>query len=218
MMINIKAGRGRPTYDLPKPSPEAPALNADLPVSAVAIVGLLLAPGPTNALLAAAGANLGLRRALPLVACEAAGYGLAILVLRGGLGPLIDVAPSLGAALRLACAAWLAWTAVRLWRAGAAGIASATPVTGSSVFLATALNPKALVLAYGILPAGAAWGLAESGILAIGALAGGMSWVALGAAIGRRVDHHAGRAHLNRAAAAVMAVFAGLVSASALGG
>ena len=120
--------------------------------------------------------------------------------------------------MRLACAAWLAWTAVRLWRAGAVGIALATPVTGGSVFLATALNPKALVLAYGVLPAGATWGPAEGAILAIGVLAGGISWVALGAAIGRRVDRHAGHAHLNRGAAAVMAIFAGLVSASALGG
>ncbi len=81
---------------------------------ALAVLGT---PGPTNTLLATAG----LRRSLPLIPAEAAGYTIAVLT----LGPVVAGAPLLAGALR----AWWACTscsspcdygvaAVRSWRRG----------------------------------------------------------------------------------------------------
>lgn len=51
---------------------------------AFAVIAILATPGPTNALLATAGAANGLRRSLPLVPAELAGYLIAIAVGGGG--------------------------------------------------------------------------------------------------------------------------------------
>jgi threonine/homoserine/homoserine lactone efflux protein len=189
----------------------------DLPSFALVTGALLMAPGPTNALLATAGAGLGARRAVSLILFEAAGYGIAVALLRAGLGPILDAHPAAGTALRLACGAWLAWAALGLWRAGAASFVSRSAVTGKSVFIATLLNPKALVLAYGILPAGAAWSWRETAVIAIAIAASGLTWVLAGSVVGRSFRSERGHARMNRGAAVVMAVFAGMLSGSALG-
>jgi hypothetical protein len=54
---------------------------------ALAVLAVLGTPGPTNTLLATAGATAGLRRSLALIPAEAAGYTISILTLGLALGP-----------------------------------------------------------------------------------------------------------------------------------
>jgi len=63
---------------------------------AFAVIAILATPGPTNALLATAGAANGLRRSLPLVPAELAGYVIAIAA--GGGGQAIASRTSVGKA------------------------------------------------------------------------------------------------------------------------
>lgn len=111
---------------------------------------LLLAPGPTNTLMALAGARDGIRGLRWLILAELAGY-LAILLPLTWLG-----AEALGqwnAAsiyLKLAAAMWVMFLAVRFWVMG--GNERECEVTVGRVFLTTFLSPKALVFGLVFLP------------------------------------------------------------------
>ena len=159
---------------------------------ALAVLAVLGTPGPTNSLLATAGATAGLRRSLPLIAAEAAGYTLAILTIGLLLGPVLAGAPLLATALRIAVGAYLLLLAVRLWRRGGAALATGAVITPRQVFVTTLLNPKAIVFALGILPfaAGqAVWPPYLLGFLVL-LIAVATAWIStgalLGAAAGRR--------------------------------
>lgn len=159
---------------------------------ALAVLAVLGTPGPTNSLLATAGATAGLRRSLPLIAAEAAGYTLAILTIGLLLGPVLAGAPLLATALRIAVGAYLLLLAVRLWHRGGAALATGAVITPRQVFVTTLLNPKAIVFALGILPfaAGqAVWPPYLLGFLVL-LIAVATAWIStgalLGAAAGRR--------------------------------
>lgn len=96
---------------------------------ALAVLVVLGTPGPTNSLLATAGATAGLRRSLPLIAAEAAGYTLAILTIGLLLGPVLAGAPLLAATLRLAVGAYLLLLAIRLWHRSGAALATGALIT-----------------------------------------------------------------------------------------
>jgi threonine/homoserine/homoserine lactone efflux protein len=177
-------------------------------------VGMLLAtPGPTNTLMATAGASDGVQRSLALLAAELFGYLIAIAAIRIVLGPIIQVYPSAGTALKLAVAGYLIWLAVKLWRNPMAKNA-AKPVSFSAVFITTLLNPKALMFALTIIPQGTpnlAWYLAMfSGTV----LAAGFGWILLGVTLGAAAGQ--GSAVLPRVASVALLGFAGLIAASAL--
>ena len=174
---------------------------------ALTVLLILGTPGPTNTLLATAGATVGFRRALPLLPAEALGYLISILAIGLALGPAIAGMPAVAAGLRLAVGAYLALLAVRLWRHGAVDL-SAMPVTPRQVFVTTLLNPKAIVFALGVIPFGAPswwpWMAAFLGLLAAVALA----WIALGTLLGRAAGA-VGRARLvPRIGAAAIGAFA----------
>ncbi|MDR3465663.1 MAG: LysE family transporter [Xanthobacteraceae bacterium] len=123
------------------------------PMVFIAATLLLLAtPGPTNTLLAASGAGVGLRRSLPLLAAELSGYLVSILVLRSVLGPVIVAFPVLQAAVRIAVAVYLVHLAVALWRHGARQVRDASPISFARVLVTTLLNPKAMIFAFTLLP------------------------------------------------------------------
>jgi threonine/homoserine/homoserine lactone efflux protein len=116
---------------------------------ALAVITLLITPGPTNTLLATAGATGGFRRSVPLLLGELAGYNISIYT----LGSLFDsqLADSqVRVALSLAAGAYLALTAVKFWRTPLE-LRRAT-VSLRQVFITTLLNPKALVFAFLIVP------------------------------------------------------------------
>lgn len=180
---------------------------------ALAVAALLVTPGPTNTLLAASGAAVGLRRSLALVPAELAGYLAAIGLLTALVGPAVAASPALGITLRLSAGAYLAWSALRLWGAGRAAAAPA-PATPARVFTTTLLNPKALVLAFAIFP-GHAFADAASGFAAIVTVMA-LGWIGAGRLAGRAAGGVATPARVVRATALAQGAFATLVTGSAL--
>ena len=181
-----------------------------------AVLTLLGTPGPTNTLLATSGALSGLRRSLPLLVGELGGYLIAIAAIWLVLAPVLHSFPLLGAALKLAVALYLIWTAIRLWRRSGALVASADVVAVRTVFITTLLNPKALIFALSIIPMASpavAWFLLA---FAVAVPSVGLCWIALG----RTVGALSGTTHsrlLPRVASVVLVGFAALVGASAFG-
>ena len=116
-------------------------------------LALLLTPGPTNTLLAVAGATSGLRPSLPLVLAELLGYLIAIHILAYGIGPFVQMMPAAQTVMRLACALCLLVLAIRLWLANTPLITDEV-ITPWRVFIVILLNPKALVFAFAVLPPG----------------------------------------------------------------
>lgn len=112
---------------------------------------ILIAPGPTNALLTSAGGALGLRKAPAFLCAQIVGYGLAIAVARLALG-LFPASQAITIALRFAVAAYLLLLAARLWRVDRRLPQDRRRVTPLDLFVTTLLNPKALIFAYGVLP------------------------------------------------------------------
>jgi threonine/homoserine/homoserine lactone efflux protein len=180
---------------------------------------LLATPGPTNTLLAASGASAGVRRSLPLLAAELAGYGLAISLLRFVLGPLVTLVPVFGVAMGLAVTFYLLHLAVAFWRHDAAEMDGAGPVTFRRVFTTTLLNPKAIIFAFTILPRTTdVFGLAPwVALLAAQISVIGACWILLGATI-HKSFHSAARAKAGyRLSALVLVAVASVVGAHSLG-
>lgn len=178
---------------------------------------LLLTPGPTNTLLAAGGAIMGARRALPLITAELLGYATAILALEVFVAPLAESLAWVRLSLRIGCALYLAYTAWLIWRAPQDDAERA--ITWRRVFFATLSNPKALVFVFVILPPRSI-GVADLVqpyaiiLFALMALAGS-AWVSLGAAIRAGVGGRGGLA-IRRTSSVVVAIFSVLILASIL--
>ena len=130
----------------------------------LAIAALLITPGPTNTLLAIAGAERGVTRAVRLIPAELAGYLTTVTPLALLGGTLLAAAPELRPVITSVAALWVAWLALGFWRmaraqgaaAGSGGRddARAPAVTAAKIFITTLLNPKALVFGLVLLPAG----------------------------------------------------------------
>jgi len=117
----------------------------------LAVLLLLATPGPTNTVMATAGAvNRGERPWLFMLA-ELGGYFAIVVLARIALLPLIDAYPWTGTALKSLVAAYLIYAAIRLWRTRIS-----TEVRGrvspQLVALTTFLNPKGLIFAITIIP------------------------------------------------------------------
>jgi len=154
---------------------------------AAATFALLAAPGPTNVLLASAGATVG-RRALFLLPAEAAGYVVAIGLLVLLAGPVLAASPLFLVALKFAVAGWLFCASISLWRRGARRLRAGPLVEARAVFVTTLLNPKGLVVAFVLMPATADGYEALigrlAGLSALTALTGAL-WIAGGTALAR---------------------------------
>jgi threonine/homoserine/homoserine lactone efflux protein len=100
-------------------------------------------PGPSNTLLTATGANVGVLRGLPCLFGVALGMGLMMFVVAFGLGSVILRHPVLLEGVKWGGAAVLCWLAWKIATAGRAASAAATPPVG---FLGAAafqwINPK----------------------------------------------------------------------------
>jgi threonine/homoserine/homoserine lactone efflux protein len=71
-------------------------------------------------------------------------------------GPVLAAAPVLVIALKSAAAAWLFSTCLFFWRGSAQNLPIGGLVRAQTVFVMTLLNPKSLVIAFGIMPPAAA--------------------------------------------------------------
>ena len=148
----------------------------------LAVLALLLTPGPTNTLILLAGAERGLQGALRLIPAELAGYFLTVLPLALLGAAALDGLPALRVAVTLAAALWVAVLAVRLWHLPEADPA-ARAVSARALVTTTALNPKALIFGLVLLPSPdrLGWNLALfAGLVALVAL----FWAAVGAGLG----------------------------------
>jgi len=121
------------------------------PVFLFAVVALLLAPGPTNTLVALAGAQSGHRSLWFLLPAELLGYLTMILPAAWFGAMIIESLPSATNVLKLTASVWVMYLAISLWKSGS-GIVSDTEVSAKRVFATTALNPKALIVAFVLLP------------------------------------------------------------------
>lgn len=121
------------------------------------VASVLLTPGPTNTLLASSGIRLGVRRSARLIPAEVLGYIIAITV----WGTLIDTVsatlPILPTLLKLLSAFYIIFLAVKLWKTANVQLDLNQPaIRPRELFVATLLNPKALLFASAIFPV-AAW-------------------------------------------------------------
>lgn len=184
----------------------------DWPSFLFAVLALLATPGPTNTLMAAAGARVGAVRALPLVVGELGGYIVAIALWAEVLGVLAADHPWFPLLAKLIAAAYLVWSAVKLWLASDPAETAQHDISLGRVFTTTLLNPKALVFAFAVFPP---LGIVERlpYVLLFGALvaATAAAWAWIGMLAARSVGKGATRARIDRFTAVVLAVFASVL-------
>lgn len=180
------------------------------------VLTILGMPGPTNTLLATAGAAAGWRQSWALVLAEAGGYLVTILLLGLVLGPVLAGSPLIRMMLRFAVGLYLLMLAWKLWGHGAAGHAQAGAISFRQLFVATLLNPKAVIFALAVIPFGKphvwAYLLGFAAMVAVV----GTAWLAIGESAGR-VARAGGKAQwVPRIGSAVVSVFALLIVVSPL--
>ena len=179
----------------------------------LAVLALLATPGPTNTLMAAAGAQRGVSRSLPLLLGELGGYLIAItawIELVGAAGASQPLVPVIA---KLVAAGFLLWSAWKLWvQAGQADLAQ-RGITLGRVFATTLINPKALVFAFAIFPHVSFMArlpyLGLFGGLVLGTAVG---WMALGRVAARSSAGLLTSSRVERITAVALAVFATLLA------
>jgi len=151
-------------------------------------------PGPSNALLTATGANVGVVRGLPALVGVAASMGLMMFVVAFGLGTVILEKTALLGAVKWIGAVVLCWFAWKIATSRAAGVAHAARPVG---FFGAAgfqwINPKSWLIS----TSAAATFLNESGgptywqaatlavLFVLAALPSCLPWLAFGAVLQR---------------------------------
>lgn len=111
-------------------------------------------PGPNVIMVAASAANHGVRATVPHMAGITIGFPVMIVLVGFGLAGPFAANPHLHAVLKWVGAAWIAWLAWKIARAGAPGEGERKPPLG--FFGAAAfqwVNPKAWLLALAAIPA-----------------------------------------------------------------
>ena len=117
------------------------------------VITILLTPGPTNTLLATSGIQVGIRKSLRLIPAEAFGYLISITAWGFLIGKVSVHLPLLPTILKLFSASYIIYLAIKLWRTADAEVSFNQPtIRARELFLATLLNPKALLFASAIFP------------------------------------------------------------------
>ncbi|MDE0082800.1 MAG: LysE family translocator [Gammaproteobacteria bacterium] len=106
-------------------------------------------PGPNNLLLAASGANFGIRRTIPHVLGIVSGFPLLVLAVGLGLGTVFQRHPEVHTTLKFVGGAFLVYLAWRIATAGhgTTGVARGRPMTFVEAVLFQWVNPKAWIFA-----------------------------------------------------------------------
>lgn len=174
-------------------------------------LGILIAPGPTNALFAIVAASRGWRVAMRLLPAVLLAY-LAVVAPLAAFGQVVLAGlPRATPVLQGAAALWVAWLAFRLWRGG--GEAGPRRDIGPGVMaLTTALNPKALLFGLVILPGAAAVPLLAGLAVFLSCVAlSSLGWSLAGGLITGQ-----GEGRVRRGAAVVLGLLAGALGAASL--
>lgn len=181
---------------------------------ALAALALLGAPGPTNALLALVGATGRVADTALAIVATLVGYAIAITAYRLVLWPVFAHLPLATSALKLVVAAYAGWLAFRLWTSTASTKASAPPPL--AVFIATLLNPKALITSIALLPQDNALLPVFGLIFAVVVLITASGWALLGKGVATGLGPERAR-YIPRLGAGVLAVLAGSIAVTAFG-
>ena len=175
-------------------------------------------PGPNNLMLAASGANFGLRRSLPHAFGVAGGCFAMMFAIAAGLGAVIAASPLLKDAMRWAGAALLLWFA---WRIANAGRSNAEARSRPLSFFEAAgfqwVNPKAwammLATSAQFVTGAAIW--TESALCGLAFLVMGVSasivWASFGVGIGRLLQDDARLRIFNLVMALTLVIFVALL-------
>jgi threonine/homoserine/homoserine lactone efflux protein len=171
-------------------------------------------PGPSNALLTATGANVGVRRGLPCLLGISLGMGVMMFLVAFGLGSVILRHPLILEGVRWCGAAVLGWLAWKIATAGRGGGAAAGPPVG---FVGGAafqwINPKSWLVcasaaatflderAGSALGQSAAFGLT----FVLASLPSCFPWLAFGAVLHRFLRSERARRTFNRVMGALLA-------------
>lgn len=190
---------------------------------ALAVLLLLLTPGPTNTLLAVSGAARGLKASLPLIGAELAGYLTAIVPLVFLAAPLLAEQPVASLVIKLASTLWVLLLAARLWTRPSSATEPGA-ITAATVYGTTVLNPKALIIGLALIPP-ASFAAPETLVVPLPYLAlfallvmfVATCWLSAGAAILRRLAI-TNPLLFGRIAASFLAVFAISLAGRAIGG
>lgn len=150
--------------------------------SAILILGLLLTPGPTNSLMAIAGAERGWLRSLRLIPAELLGYLSSTVPLAFVGAQLIDELPTVRTSLTAVAGVWVLYLALAMWRRPPS--VDHRDVTARRVAVTTFLNPKGLVFGLVLLPATElTQSLARFAIFIVLVILVAMAWASLGATL-----------------------------------
>jgi threonine/homoserine/homoserine lactone efflux protein len=153
-----------------------------------------ITPGPSNVLLTATGANVGVLRGLPALLGVCLGMASMMFAVAFGLGSLILDHPALLQAMKWGGAAFLLWLAWKIATAkGAGGDAGARPVGFTAAAAFQWINPKAWLAcasaAATYLRADAGGALAQSllfaALFATATLPSGFVWLGFGVGVRR---------------------------------
>ena len=126
------------------------------------VASILFTPGPTNTLLASSGVKVGFKKSILLIPAEAFGYLIAITAWGILIDKVATYAPFVPPFLKLCSALYILVLAFKLWRSSFEKTDLPSPSIGKwELFLATLLNPKALLFATAVFPAHA-WMSANS--------------------------------------------------------
>lgn len=118
------------------------------------VITILLSPGPTNTLLASSGIQVGIRKSFHLIPAEAFGYLISITLWGILIGQVSSQLPLLPTVLKLFSAVYIIYLAIKLWRTANVEQQFQQPtIRARELFVATLLNPKALLFASAIFPA-----------------------------------------------------------------
>lgn len=118
------------------------------------IATILLTPGPTNTLLASSGISQGLRRSAPLLSFECLGYVCATSIWGLVLNTTMHDYPFVINIIKVVSGLYIAKLGLRLWYQARRDplqelLVSVRPL---ELFIATLLNPKAVIFAMALFP------------------------------------------------------------------
>ena len=118
------------------------------------IATILLTPGPTNTLLASSGISQGLRRSAPLLSFECLGYVCATSIWGLVLNTTMHDYPFVINIIKVVSGLYIGKLGLRLWyQAGRDPLQELlVSVRPLELFIATLLNPKAVIFAMALFP------------------------------------------------------------------
>ncbi|WP_180171189.1 LysE family translocator [Acinetobacter sp. YH12023] len=185
------------------------------------VISILLTPGPTNTLLASSGIQVGLRKSFRLIPAEAFGYLISISLWGFLIGKIYVHLPLLPTILKLFSAGYILFLAMRLWRtATVAENFNQKGICARELFVATLLNPKALLFASAIFPAlawqNAQYYVAHMLIFLLLIVPIAFFWTFLGSVLASNKISWLNQANLQRTASLVLVSFSIPLSYSAI--